>query len=62
MQDNGFFINEPETAEARISLALQAGSAVLEGLLMKKNKWMMKQERKFLLYADGRITYFKDLE
>ena len=35
---------------------------VLEGNLLKKNKWYMKQERRFKLYADGRITYFKETE
>lgn len=35
---------------------------MLEGLLLKKNRWMMKQERRFKLYATGEIKYFKDQE
>jgi hypothetical protein len=62
MLDKGLFINETETPEARLSFTLQTGSAVLEGILLKKNKWRMKQERRFFLYANGRVTYFKDLE
>ena len=30
--------------------------------MLKKNRWMMKQERRFKLYATGEIKYFKELE
>ena len=62
MLENGLEINANESPEARMSIALTAGTPILEGLLIKKNKWRMKQERRFFLYADGRVTYFKDLE
>ena len=29
---------------------------------MKKNKWFMKQERRFKLYATGQIKYYKGQE
>lgn len=51
-----------ESPAARMSLAMSKGMPVLEGNLLKKNKWYMKQERRFKLYADGRITYFKETE
>jgi hypothetical protein len=37
MLENGLFINETENPEARMSIALQAGSPILEGVLLKKN-------------------------
>lgn len=36
--------------------------AVLEGNLLKKNKWFMKQERRFKLYATGELKYYKGQE
>ena len=45
-----------------MSIALQAGTPVLVGNLLKKNKWFMKQEREFRLYADGRLEYYKETE
>jgi hypothetical protein len=35
---------------------------LLEGLLLKKNKWFMKQERLFRLFTTGHIKYFKGPE
>ncbi len=32
---------------------------MLEGLLLKKNKWFMKQERLFKLFTTGHLKYFK---
>lgn len=43
-------------------MALMSGEVILEGILLKKNKWYMKQERRFKLYANGQIKYFKDAE
>jgi len=43
-------------------MALVSGTVVLEGMLLKKNKWYMKQERRFKLYANGQLKYFKDAE
>jgi len=43
-------------------MALVSGAVVLEGMLLKKNKWYMKQERRFKLYANGHLKYFKDAE
>jgi hypothetical protein len=34
----------------------------MEGYLLKKNKYWMKQERLFRLYIDGTIKYFKKTE
>lgn len=48
--------------ETRMSTALKKGSPVLEGNLLKKNKWFMKQERRFKLFATGEIIYYKDQE
>ena len=48
--------------EQRYSLAIKSGKPLLEGNLLKKNKWFMKQERRFKLYANGEIKYFKGQE
>lgn len=48
--------------EQKMSLAIKKGSPILEGNLLKKNKWFMKQERRFKLYATGHIKYFKGTE
>ena len=42
-----------------MSLAFRENRAVLTGLLMKKNKWSVKQERRFELFADGNMKYYK---
>jgi hypothetical protein len=51
-----------ESEDVRLSIALVSGVPILEGILLKKNKWYMKQERRFKLYANGQIKYFKDAE
>jgi hypothetical protein len=45
-----------------MSIAIKSGAPLLEGNLLKKNKWYMKQERRFKLYANGKIIYFKGQE
>ena len=62
MLDNGLDPNADCSLEVRMSFAIQSGKPLLEGLLLKKNKWRMKQERKFFVFGDGKITYFKELE
>ena len=57
----GGYIEENPT-EQRMSLAIQNKQAVLEGLLLKKNKYFMKQERRFKLFATGEIKYYKGQE
>ena len=42
-----------------MSLAIRENRPVLSGLLMKKNKWSVKQERRFELFADGKMKYYK---
>jgi hypothetical protein len=41
-------------------MALAKGNSILEGILLKKNKWFMKQDRLFKLYATGEVKYYKD--
>lgn len=41
---------------------VETGKPVLEGLLLKKNRFYMKQERRFELYMDGVIKYFAGTE
>lgn len=53
---------QEQSEEYRLSTALVSGAVVLEGILLKKNKWYMKQERRFKLYANGQLKYFKDSE
>jgi hypothetical protein len=48
--------------EARFTLAKSKGTPFLEGNLLKKNKFFMKQERRFKLYPTGEIKYFKGQE
>ena len=40
-------------------LQVKQGEHVLKGNFLKKNKFMMKQERDFRLYPDGTIDYYK---
>jgi len=54
-------LNENPT-EQRMSIALKKGTPLLEGILIKKNRWFMKQERRFKLFANGEIKYFKGQE
>ena len=35
---------------------------VLSGLLLKRNKYYVKQQRRFELFMDGTINYYKNLE
>lgn len=39
---------------------VEAGKPILTGLLLKKNRFFMKQERRFELYMDGTIKYFQN--
>ena len=48
--------------ETHMSLAFRENRPILAGLLLKKNKWSVKQERRFELYADGKIKYYKASE
>lgn len=43
-------------------MAKKKGDPILEGNLLKKNKWFMKQERRFKLFANGDIKYYKGQE
>ena len=43
-------------------LQVQPNEPVLSGKMLKKNKYLMKQERKFVLFLDGTIKYYKDDE
>jgi hypothetical protein len=43
-------------------VAIKKGAPILEGMLLKKNRWFMKQERRFKLYATGEIKYYKGTE
>ena len=36
--------------------------AVLTGILVKKNRYYMKQERRFELYKNGELKYFHNQE
>jgi hypothetical protein len=58
-KDNLYKIDQ-NPQETRYSIALKKGTPVLEGLILKKNKWLMKQLRRFKLYANGDLKYFKD--
>lgn len=40
-------------------MAKSRNEAILEGHLLKKNKWFMKQERIFKLYTTGELMYYK---
>jgi len=46
--------------DTRYSLASRKGEPILEGKLLKKNNWYMKQERLFRLYPNGDLSYFKE--
>jgi hypothetical protein len=59
LQTPGTLALDENPMEQRLTIARQKGAPVLEGNLLKKNKWFMKQERRFKLYATGVIKYFK---
>ena len=40
-------------------MAQRKGECILEGMLLKKNQWFMKQERTFKLFPTGEIKYYK---
>ena len=48
--------------EQKMSYAIKQGMPVLEGNLLKKNRFFMKQERRFKLYATGHLKYFSGQE
>jgi len=39
---------------------VEAGKPILTGLLLKKNRFWLKQERRFELYMEGFIRYFEN--
>lgn len=41
---------------------METGKPILTGLLLKKNRFFMKQERRFELYMEGEIKYFHNAE
>ena len=41
---------------------VEAGKPILTGLLLKKNRFYMKQERRFELYMEGKIVYYQNTE
>ena len=53
---------EENPTEQRMSMAIKKGQPILEGNLLKKNRWFMKQERRFMLFAAGEIKYYKGNE
>lgn len=52
---------DPTLPEFKYALVLP-GKPVLTGLLLKKNRFYMKQERRFELYMEGYIKYFQNTE
>lgn len=48
---------DPTLPQYRYAL-VEPGKPILTGLLLKKNRFFMKQERRFELYMDGVIKYF----
>ena len=50
---------DPTLPEFRYAL-VEPGKPILTGLLLKKNRFFMKQERRFELYMEGSIKYFHD--
>ena len=53
--------SKTELPGARFAI-IEDGKPMLSGILLKRNKWRMKQERTFHLYPSGEIKYFKDKE
>jgi len=45
-----------------IVLQVDPSEPVIAGVMLKKNKFFMKQERNFFLYLDGSIKYYKEEE
>lgn len=62
IKERGHEMPEMNPTEQKMSYAISQNMAVLEGNLLKKNKWFMKQERRFKLYATGEIKYYKGQE
>ena len=52
---------DPTLPQFRYAL-VEPGKPILTGLLLKKNRFFMKQERRFELYMDGTIKYFHNTE
>ena len=50
---------DPTLPQYRYAL-VEAGKPILTGLLLKKNRFFMKQERRFELFMDGTIKYFQN--
>ena len=48
---------DPTLPEFRYAL-VEPGKPILTGLLLKKNRFYMKQERRFELYMEGTIKYY----
>ncbi len=52
---------DPTLPEFRYAL-VEPGKPILTGLLLKKNRFFMKQERRFELYMEGEIRYFHNTD
>ena len=48
---------DPTLPEYKYAL-VEPGKPILQGLLLKKNRFFMKQERRFELYMEGTIKYY----
>ena len=48
---------DPTLAEFRYA-CVEPGKPILTGLLLKKNRFYMKQERRFELFMEGKIVYY----
>lgn len=48
---------DPTLPEFKYAL-VEAGQPILKGLILKKNRFFMKQERTFELYMEGYIRYY----
>ena len=52
---------DPTLPEFRYAL-VEPGKPILTGLLLKKNRFFMKQERRFELFMEGEIRYYHNTE
>lgn len=52
---------DPTLPEYRYAI-VEPGKPILTGLLLKKNRFFMKQERRFELYMEGEIRYFHNTQ
>jgi hypothetical protein len=52
---------DPTLPEFRYA-CVEPGKPILTGLLLKKNRFYMKQERRFELFIEGEIRYYENTE